>query len=122
MTKQHTLTWHEVAAIHMVQAGISTKDGKVRSVLCNQSKEGEYADEIREDAIFYRVTRSTNAAGVAALTRMVGTGGRIHVFEKVGVNRWIDHNLWIVVDCAPEAEGTLFLLKPWTDASRASTG
>ena len=111
MTDSGTLTWSEVAAFHAVQAGISTRNGKARSILCNQSKDGEYADEVRADTIFYRVTSSTNAASVEALKRMVGCGEPVRVYEKLGVNRWLDHSWWMVADCAPEGEGQLFLLK-----------
>ena len=114
MSDQRTLRWTEVVAFHAVQAGISTRDGKVRSILCNQSKEGEYADEIRGDTIFYRVTSSTSPSAVAALQRMVGEIEQVRVYEKLGVNQWIDHNYWIVADCAPEGDGLLFLLKRTT--------
>lgn len=111
MSEQRTLRWSEVVGFHAVQAGISTRDGKVRSILCNQSKEGEYADEIRGDTIFYRVTSSTNPSAVAAMRRMAGGNEPIRVYEKLGVNQWIDHDYWIVADCAPEGDGLLFLLK-----------
>ena len=114
MSDQRTLRWSEVVEFHAVQAGISTRDGKVRSILCNQSKEGEYADEIRGDTIFYRVTSSTNPSAVAALQRMVGGIEPVRVYEKLGVNQWVDHSYWIVADCAPEGEGLLFLLKRTT--------
>lgn len=105
-----TMSWNEVVAIHNAQSGISTKDGKVRSVLCNQAKEG-YADEVRDDTIFYRVTTSTNPKSVAALRDMVGLNQAIRVFEKRGVNQWLDHGQWFVHACAKEDEGEVFLLK-----------
>ena len=108
-----TLSWNEVVAIHNAQCGISTKDGKVRSVLCNQAKEG-YADEVRSDSIFYRVNASTNQKSVAALRGMVGLDQAIRVFEKLGVNQWLDHGEWIVKDVATEDEGEVFLLVPFT--------
>jgi hypothetical protein len=104
-----TMSWNEVVAIHNAQTGISTKDGRVRSVLCNQSKDG-YADEVREDKIFYRVTSSTNPKSVATLRGMVGLNLTIRVFEKLGVNQWLDHGDWFVHDCADEDEGEVFLL------------
>ncbi len=107
------MSWNEVVAIHHAQCGISTKDGQVRSVLCNQAKEG-YADEVRHDSIFYRVTASTNPRSVAALRGMVGLMQTIRVFEKLGVNQWRDHGEWIVMDHATEDEGELFLFKPCT--------
>jgi hypothetical protein len=102
------MSWNEVVAIHNAQSGISTKDGKVRSVLCNQAKEG-YADEVRSDKIFYRVTSSTNPKSVAALRRMAGLNDTIRVFEKLGVNQWLDLGDWFVHDCAPEEGGEVFL-------------
>jgi hypothetical protein len=111
MAEPVILTWSDVVAFHAVQAGISTRNGKVCSILCNQSKDGEYADEVRADAIFYRVTPSTNAASVEALKRMVGSGESVRVYEKLGVNRWLDHSSWLVADSAPEGDGLLFLLK-----------
>lgn len=111
MAEQPEITWKEVVATHGSQAGIAAKGGVVRSLLANQAKEGSYADEIREDTIFYRVTDRTNSASVQCLRGMVGTGRLIHVFEKLGKNRWRDHGEWVAVDSADEAEGTLFLLK-----------
>ena len=102
-----TMSWSEVVAIHNAQSGISTKEGKVLSVLCNQAKEG-YADEVRGDAIFYRVTSSTNQKSVAAMRRMAGLNQTIQVFEKLGVNQWVDHGNWFVRDCAPEEGGEVF--------------
>ena len=101
------ISWNEVVAIHNAQSGISTKGGKVRSVLCNQAKEG-YADEVRGDAIFYRVTSGTNQKSVAAMRRMAGLNQTIQVFEKLGVNQWVDHGNWFVHDCAPEEGGEVF--------------
>jgi hypothetical protein len=104
-----TVSWNEVVAIHNAQCGISTKDGKVRSVLCNQAKEG-YADEVRDDHIFYRVTSRTKQTAVAALRRMVGLDQTIQVFEKLGVNQWVDHGHWFVHDHAFEEGGEVFHL------------
>jgi hypothetical protein len=42
---------------------------------------------------------------------MAGGSETVRVYEKLGVNQWVDHNYWIVADCAPEGEGLLFLLK-----------
>jgi hypothetical protein len=111
MAGQPEITWREVVATHGSQTGIATKGGVVRSLLANQSKEGNYADEIRDDTIFYRVTDRTNAASVQCLLGMVGTGRHIHVFEKLGKNRWRDHGEWLAADAAEEQDGTLFLLK-----------
>lgn len=106
----HTMSWNEVVAIHNAQSGISTKDGKVRSVLCNQAKEG-YADEVRNDAIFYRVTSNTSPKSVAALRDMAALNQTIRVFEKLRVNQWLDHGLWFVHAFAQEDDGEVFLLK-----------
>ncbi len=105
------LTWQQVVATHGSQAGISTRGGVVRSLLANQAKEGNYADEIRDDTIFYRVTAQTNPTSVRCLREMVGKGQAFHVFEKLGKNRWQDHGEWIAADSAEEPEGTVFLLK-----------
>ena len=101
------MSWKEVVAIHNSQGGISTKNGEVRSVLCNQAKEG-YADEVRGESIFYRVTSSTNPKSVATLRGMAGLNQTIRVFEKLGVNQWVDHGNWFVHDCAPEEGGEVF--------------
>lgn len=111
MADQMELTWQQVVATHGSQAGISTKGGVVRSLLANQAKEGNYADEIRDDIIFYRVTAQTNPTSVRCLRGMVGNGQAFHVFEKLGKNRWRDHGEWIAADSAEEAEGSVFLLK-----------
>jgi hypothetical protein len=108
---EHTeITWQQVVAVHGSQAGISTKGGVVRSLLANQAKEGNYADEIRDQAIFYRVTSRTNPSSVRCLRGMLGTGRPFHVFEKVGKNRWLDHGTWVAAGAAQEAEGEVFIL------------
>jgi hypothetical protein len=109
MQRTNTLTWSEVVPIHGSQSGIATKNGQVRSLLCNQAKEG-YADEVFEDKIFYRVTNSTNPKSVAALHAAVGCKQRLRVFEKLGVNRWLDHGEWHAANVGAEGEGTVFLL------------
>lgn len=105
----NTLTWAQVVPIHGSQSGIATRAGKVHSLLCNQAKEG-YADEVFEDKIFYRVTASTNPRSVAALRAVVGSEDRLRVFEKIGVNRWVDQGEWLAANVAEEGEGTVFLL------------
>ena len=105
-----SMTWSEVVAIHNSQSGISTNGGIVRSVLCNQAKES-YADEIRSDAVFYRVTTKTNPVGVQALRGMVGAEKAIRVFEKIRVNHWWDHGKWFVHAHAEEADGSVFFFR-----------
>jgi hypothetical protein len=117
MTAESTpLTWTEVVAVHRSQSGISTHNGTVRSLLCNQSKEGPYADEVREHQIFYRVTTSTNKTSVSALRNMKNSGLTFRVFEKLAKNCWRDHGHWRVSDVAEEPEGTLFLLTRLQDS------
>lgn len=105
----NTLTWSQVVPIHGSQSGIATRAGKAHSLLCNQAKEG-YADEVLDDKIFYRVTSSTNPRSVAALRAAVGSEDRLRVFEKIGVNRWVDHGEWRAANVGDEGEGTVFLL------------
>ena len=109
MVPMNTLTCSQVVPIHGSQSGIATRNGQVRSLLCNQAKEG-YADEVFEDKIFYRVTNTTNPRSVAALRATVGGDQRFRVFEKVGVNQWLDHGEWRAANVAEEGEGTVFLL------------
>jgi hypothetical protein len=104
------MTWNEVVALHNSQSGISTKGGIVRSVLCNQAKES-YADEIRSDAVFYRVTAKTNPVGVHALRGMIGLKKAIRVFEKLRVNHWLDHGEWFVHAHAEEDDGWVFFFR-----------
>lgn len=105
-----SMTWREVVAIHNSQSGISSKGGVVRSVLCNQAKES-YADEIRSDAVFYRVTAKTNPVGVQSLRGMVGMDKAIRVFEKLSVNHWWDHGEWFAHAHAAEGDGWVFLFQ-----------
>ena len=107
---QSEISWSEVFAIHGSRSGISTRQGRVISLLCNQHKAGEYADEVQPDRIFYRVTSQTQSRGVDALKRMVSSTDHVRVFEKLGVNRWLDHGDWIIENGAPESDGWLFLL------------
>jgi hypothetical protein len=109
MESTNFLTWSQVVLTHGSQSGIATRNGQVRSLLCNQAKEG-YADEVFEDKIFYRVTNSTNPKSVAALRAAVGSRQPLHVFEKLGVNRWLDHGEWNATKMAEEGDGTVFLL------------
>jgi hypothetical protein len=105
-------SWSEVLATHRSQSGISLSGGRVRSLLCNQNKAGEYGDEVRENQIFYRVTRSTPLRSVLALKDMVGGDDPVRVFEKLEKNRWIDHGVWLVANAAiEEPDGMLFLLE-----------
>jgi hypothetical protein len=110
--QKRTLAWKEVVPVHGSQSGISVRQGVVTSLLCNQAKDGPYADEVRGEQIFYRVTDSTNPRCVAALKKMVADRERsVQVFEKLGVNRWADLGQWQVVDVASEDEGCwVFLL------------
>jgi hypothetical protein len=105
------LTWSQVIPIHRCQSGIATLQGRVTSLLCNQSKDGAYADEVREKQIFYRVTNNTNPRSVASLKLMAGNGHEVHVFEKLGVNKWRNLGMWRVARFEPEGEGTVFLLE-----------
>ena len=105
----NTLTWSQVVPVHGSQSGIATRAAKAHSLLCNQAKEG-YADEVLDDKIFYRVTSSTNPRSVAALRAADGSEDRLRVFEKIGVNRWVDRGEWRAANVAEEGEGTVLLL------------
>jgi hypothetical protein len=39
---------------------------------------------------------------------MAGLNQTIRVFEKLGVNQWVDHGNWYVHDCAAEEGGEVF--------------
>ena len=108
-TSTNSLAWSQIVPIHGSQSGISIKNGRVWSLLCNQAKEG-YADEVLDDKMFYRVTKSTNPKSVAALRATVGSNKTFRVFEKIGVNKWIDHGEWKAANVAEESDGTVFLL------------
>jgi hypothetical protein len=92
------MTWSEVQGVHRTQKGIYMREGSVISLLCNQTKDAKYADEVHDDMIKYRVTSSTPQVGVRSLEAMVGCGQTLHVFEKLGVNQWFDHGLWCVAE------------------------
>lgn len=110
------MRWSEVQAIHSSQRGILVKNGLVVSLLCNQAKDAVYADEVHETEIRYRVTSSTPASDVRALKAMARTHAALNVFEKRGVNDWISHGLWEVIESFPEGEGTTFILHPKRDS------
>ena len=108
------ISWNEVVPLHRSQGGISTRDGKVISLLCNQSKSGPYADEVYEDKIIYSVTKATLRQGVDAMKRMVGDASPVIVFEKLGKNRWRALGEWQVCEAAEQDdECLLFLLRPF---------
>jgi hypothetical protein len=104
------LDWKTVYQFHRSLSGIATKGGDVFSLLCNQNKAGEYADEVFPDRLLYRVTSQTQQRLVEGLRRAVGSGKPVRVFEKVGVNRWKDLSHWVIVQVEPESDGWLFLL------------
>lgn len=112
-TNGDAIPWDQVLPVHRSQSGISTRDGKVISLLCNQSKSGPYADEVYDDKIIYRVTTATLRQNVDALKRMVGDPSAVTVFEKLGKNRWRDLGLWCVAQLAEEEDCVLFLLTPF---------
>ena len=105
------LGWKTVYEFHKSLSGIATKGGEVFSLLCNQNKAGEYADEVFPDRLHYRVTSQTQKRVVEALKRAVGSDKPVRVFEKVGVNRWKDLSNWVLVQVEPESDGWLFLLR-----------
>jgi hypothetical protein len=105
------MTWAEVQKIHTSQRGILVKGGRVVSLLCNQAKDAVYADEVHDDEIKYRVTSSTPSADVNALKKMAGQPSEVHVFEKLGVNKWRPHGKWCVQQFCQEGEGITFSLK-----------
>jgi hypothetical protein len=107
------LDWKTVYQFHKSLSGIATRGGEAFSLLCNQNKAGEYADEVYPDRLLYRVTSQTQHRVVLALKNAVGSRKPVRVFEKVGVNRWKDLAEWAIVQVEPESDGWLFLLKPW---------
>ena len=113
------LVWKTVYQFHKSVSGIATKGGEVFSLLCNQNKAGEYADEVFPDRLHYRVTSQTQKGVVEALKSAVGSGKPVRVFEKVGVNRWKDLSNWVIAQAEPESDGLLFLLKRPTKGTEA---
>ena len=100
------LTWDQVVDVHRSWNGISTEGGMARSLLCNQHKDGQYGDCFREDGLTYFVGTTTQATEVRALIRAVEAGKAVRVFEKLGVNRWVDHGNWRGVSIgSPDAAG-----------------
>jgi hypothetical protein len=114
------MRWAEVQAIHKTQRGIYTVRGEVVSLLCSQTKDARYADEVSDDVILYRVTASTSQPAVQLLENTVGSAKAVHVFEKLGVNHWFDHGMWTVVELQRESVVTsTFVLRrvePVSDA------
>jgi hypothetical protein len=108
------LTWEDVNETHRAWTGIYASGGQVISLLCNQSKNGSYSDQVFEDRIHYLVTRKTLPAGARALTNMVGSSTPVRVFEKLGVNQWKDLGLWLVDDVREEHSSLAFILRPGT--------
>lgn len=49
------MEWREVAKVHGTNAGISIKDGRIVSILCNTNKEGAYGDVIKGKSLTYHV-------------------------------------------------------------------
>lgn len=106
------ITWNEVAKTHCTWRGVSVKEGRVVSLLCNQHKDGEYCDAVFEDRIEYAMPSTSHSGTRKALEGMVGSGLRLHVFEKLGKNAWRALGEWIVTASAPiDSETTIFELK-----------
>lgn len=113
------LTWQEVIKTHKSWSGISASAGTVKSLLCNQHKDGGYSDVVLADRIEYRVTATTLPADVRALVSTVGQQCPIRVFEKLGVNKWSDLGNWFVVDVQRTDNAITFILRPAEAATRS---
>lgn len=92
------LDWEKVVAVHGTVTGISVREGRATSILCNPGKTGRYPDRVGADRITYFVNGDTPQRGITALLKIVGTSEPVRVFEKVGVNRWRDLGIWIATE------------------------
>ncbi len=101
------LRWNEVAKVHGTVAGISVRGGVVVSLLCNQQKAGPYPDRIEGDTLTYYVGRRTQAHGVERLFELVAAPRPITVFEKLGVNRWLNLGVWSPVGVGEQSGGMI---------------
>ena len=86
MTK--ILAWANVIKIHKVVSGISTKDGLVRSLLCNPGSDQLYPNLIKGNTITYYIGMDTQTVGIKALFNSLEKGNAFPVFEKLAVNQW----------------------------------
>jgi len=82
------LAWGDVLKHHKVVSGISTKDGLVRSLLCNPGSDQLYPNQIKKNTITYYVGMDTQTFGITALFNSLEKGNNFPVFEKLAVNQW----------------------------------
>lgn len=82
------LSWSDVAKTHRTNAGISTKDGLVKSLLCNFRTDQLYPNTIKNGEINYCVGPQTQTHGINALFGALEKGNAFPIFEKVAVNNW----------------------------------
>lgn len=99
------LKWKDVLKKHKVVAGISTKDGLVRSLLCNPGSDQLYPNEIKEHTITYYVGVSTQTYGIKALFRSFEEGNSFSVFEKMGINKWKELGSYKIESMKEQEEG-----------------
>lgn len=82
------LAWADVLKTHKVVSGISTKEGLVRSLLCNPGSDQLYPNQIKKNSITYYVGMDTQTFGIKALFRSLEEGNKFPVYEKLAINQW----------------------------------
>lgn len=85
---ENILNWDQVKKRHGTIAGISVKNGLVKSLLCNFNKNKLYPNIINNDEIIYYVGPNTQSYGIKALFNSWNKGNSFTVFEKLAVNSW----------------------------------
>lgn len=99
------LKWEDVVKKHKVIAGISAKDGLVRSLLCNPGSDQLYPNEIKEKTITYYVGVNTQTYGIKALFKSLEEGNAFPVFKKLGVNKWEELGNYKIKSMKEQKEG-----------------
>ena len=74
--------------------GLSVRDGQIASMLCNQQKSGPYPDRIDGDQLTYFMGPRSGPYRIERMIEIARHSGEIRVFEKLGVNRWLDQGTW----------------------------
>lgn len=99
------MLWSEVAAIHRAVTGIGTVDGVPASILCNTEKSGPFPDVVGDTRLTYYINGPSKTMFADRLVAVVGTGRRVRVFQKLGMNSWRDLGDWTPTEVVAERWG-----------------
>lgn len=99
------ISWLDVHGIHKTVAGIFVTAGVAQSILINTSNGSQYPNVVKGKEITYCLGSATQPHGIKAMLNVVGKKAKIHVFQKMAVNEWVDLGFWSPVEVKEEQNG-----------------